>query len=37
MTDDTNKNNHVNNGIQTNEIIPQLDLEASVHSLKSFK
>lgn len=34
MTDDSNKDNHVNNGIQTNEIIPQLDLEASVHSLK---
>ena len=34
MTDDTNKDNHNNNGIQTSEIIPQLDLEASVHSLK---
>lgn len=34
MTDDTNKDNHNNNGIQTSEIIPQLDLETSVHSLK---
>ena len=34
MTDDANKDNTNNGGIQTNEIIPQLDLEASVHSLK---
>ena len=34
MTDDANTNNHSNNGIQTSEIVPQLDLEASVHSLK---
>ena len=28
MTDDANTNNHSNNGIQTSEIVPQLDLEA---------
>ena len=34
MTDVTNKDNRSNGGIQTSEIIPQLDLETSVKSLK---